>query len=31
MKLELDIMQVLLFLLALGTRTWQLGIPRAVV
>lgn len=31
MTLELDFMQICLFLLALLTRTWQLGLPRAVV
>ncbi|XP_052789205.1 protein O-mannosyltransferase 1-like [Mya arenaria] len=30
-KLEVDCMQIVLFLAALATRTWQIGVPRAVV
>ncbi|GAB1607719.1 protein O-mannosyl-transferase 1-like [Argonauta hians] len=30
-KLELDLVQIFLFVAALATRTWQIGLPRAVV
>lgn len=30
-KLEVDIVQILLFIGALVTRTWQIGLPHAVV